>query len=242
MDKLLLLPGNNVCADCSAKDPKWVSINIGVFLCIQCAGVHRHLGTHVSQMRSIHMDKFSPEEIEYVKSVGNDKSIASYEKFAGDAKINERADLDTRESFIRAKYESMLFTNPEQAKTYKVTKHSKGVQQSTTAMTEYTGILFVHLIDAKKLIIADVISSDPYAIFKVGSQSVKSKVIESSLNPVWNEHLQLCVNGLKNKLEITLYDKDDLNADDFLGQCELELTILDQDGYRNGECIQKWSG
>eukprot|EP00026_Physarum_polycephalum_P018924 Phypoly_transcript_20711.p1 GENE.Phypoly_transcript_20711~~Phypoly_transcript_20711.p1 ORF type:complete len:162 (+),score=9.80 Phypoly_transcript_20711:167-652(+) len=134
-------------------------------------------------------------------------------------------------------------------------------------MTEYTGILFVHLIDAKKLIIADVISSDPYAIFKVGSQSVKSKVIESSLNPVWNEHLQLCVNGLKNKLEITLYsccdtffmnfpdfsfrfskisnfsnfltkkryDKDDLNADDFLGQCELELTILDQDGYRNGE-------
>jgi len=44
---------NPVCCDCATTAPEWVSINLGVMLCITCSGVHRSLGTHVSKVRTI---------------------------------------------------------------------------------------------------------------------------------------------------------------------------------------------
>jgi len=47
-----LVARNPVCADCDAANPEWVSINLGVVLCITCSGVHRSLGTHISKVSS----------------------------------------------------------------------------------------------------------------------------------------------------------------------------------------------
>ncbi|CAJ0634665.1 4439_t:CDS:2 [Entrophospora sp. SA101] len=41
--------GNDVCADCGSKGPRWASHNIGIFLCIRCGGLHRKMGTHISK-------------------------------------------------------------------------------------------------------------------------------------------------------------------------------------------------
>jgi len=41
---------------CITSDPDWASINLGIFLCIKCAGVHRNLGVHYSKVRSIDLD------------------------------------------------------------------------------------------------------------------------------------------------------------------------------------------
>ena len=55
LQKLLALPANRACADCTgggaAARPTWASINTGAFLCMRCAGIHRGLGVHISQAR-----------------------------------------------------------------------------------------------------------------------------------------------------------------------------------------------
>eukprot|EP01133_Synstelium_polycarpum_P012201 gene12201-14279_t len=56
-----LHPSNTVCADCDAKDPDWASINFGSIVCIDCSGIHRSLGVHITKVRSLVLDKWEPE-------------------------------------------------------------------------------------------------------------------------------------------------------------------------------------
>lgn len=65
--------GNTVCADCAESDPEWSSINLGILLCIECSGVHRGLGTHISKVRSLTLDvsSWTDELIEVVQGIGN---------------------------------------------------------------------------------------------------------------------------------------------------------------------------
>ncbi|KHJ98631.1 PH domain protein [Oesophagostomum dentatum] len=77
-EQIRRVPGNERCADCGSEQPKWVSINLGVVLCIECSGVHRSLGVQTSKVRSLTMDSIDPELRDVLLSLGNSQVNAIF--------------------------------------------------------------------------------------------------------------------------------------------------------------------
>lgn len=61
LEKLLKKDVNKTCADCRRKSPSWASTTFGAFICIKCAGFHRELGTHITKVKSVNLDKWPRE-------------------------------------------------------------------------------------------------------------------------------------------------------------------------------------
>ncbi|KDO30074.1 hypothetical protein SPRG_05265 [Saprolegnia parasitica CBS 223.65] len=103
-----LMDANGQCADCGTSPSEWVSINIGAFLCIECSGIHRSLGVHVSKVRSLILDSWDVTVLELLRThLGNaavnrvwEASIAP-----GWVKPTPQAPRNEKEKWIKAKYE-----------------------------------------------------------------------------------------------------------------------------------------
>uniref|UniRef100_A0A8C6SFR9 ArfGAP with GTPase domain, ankyrin repeat and PH domain 2 n=1 Tax=Neogobius melanostomus TaxID=47308 RepID=A0A8C6SFR9_9GOBI len=105
--------GNSFCVDCDAPNPTWASLNLGALLCIECSGIHRNLGTHVSRVRSLDLDDLPRELTLVLSAIGNHLVNSIWEAHThGHRKPTPDATREERESWIRAKYEQKLFVAP----------------------------------------------------------------------------------------------------------------------------------
>ncbi|XP_029947384.1 arf-GAP with GTPase, ANK repeat and PH domain-containing protein 1-like [Salarias fasciatus] len=105
--------GNNFCVDCDAPNPTWASLNLGALICIECSGIHRNLGTHLSRVRSLALDDLPRELTLVLSAIGNHMVNSIWEaRTMGHRKPAPDASREERESWIRAKYELKLFVAP----------------------------------------------------------------------------------------------------------------------------------
>lgn len=105
--------GNNLCVDCEASNPTWASLNLGALICIECSGIHRNLGTHLSRVRSLDLDDWPGELTQVLAAIGNHMANSVWESCTqGRTKPAPNATREERESWIRAKYEQRAFVAP----------------------------------------------------------------------------------------------------------------------------------
>uniref|UniRef100_A0A0P6EXW1 Arf-GAP with GTPase, ANK repeat and PH domain-containing protein n=2 Tax=Daphnia magna TaxID=35525 RepID=A0A0P6EXW1_9CRUS len=101
--------GNANCADCDAPNPDWASLNLGVLVCIECSGIHRNLGSHISRVRSLDLDEWPPGHIAVMLGLGNTLSNSIWEARIRGVKPGPQSSRDDKERWIRAKYEHKEF-------------------------------------------------------------------------------------------------------------------------------------
>nr|XP_056700583.1 arf-GAP with SH3 domain, ANK repeat and PH domain-containing protein 2-like [Euleptes europaea] len=105
-EEIKRMPGNSMCCDCSASDPAWLSINLGILICIECSGIHREMGVHHSRIQSLALDKLSTSELLLAKNIGNSRfnDILEAKLPSSSPKPITDSAMTLRKDFIISKY------------------------------------------------------------------------------------------------------------------------------------------
>lgn len=140
LGEFLLRPANRRCADCAAQLQKrsdaWISTNLGVVLCINCAAAHRSLGTSISRIKSPVFDRCEASAIVELLTRGNDHAVAMYYHTPPSRMLRANSPMLERQAHAREKYVRMRWATAEarsarqaQLETYRAAKKKQPVRK-----------------------------------------------------------------------------------------------------------------
>ncbi|XP_018012440.1 arf-GAP with SH3 domain, ANK repeat and PH domain-containing protein 2 isoform X2 [Hyalella azteca] len=110
---VLALPGNNHCCDCNGtNDVTWLSTNYGIVVCIECSGIHRDMGVHVSRIQSLTLDKIGTAQLLLARHLGNTLFNRIMEASEHINKPAPSSSMEERREFIQSKYLRKAFVAP----------------------------------------------------------------------------------------------------------------------------------
>ncbi|XP_051270198.1 arf-GAP with SH3 domain, ANK repeat and PH domain-containing protein 2 isoform X1 [Dicentrarchus labrax] len=113
-DDIKRMPGNNNCCDCGAPGnlyPGWLSTNLGILTCIECSGIHREMGVHVSRIQSLSLDSLGTSDLLLARNVGNSgfNEILEANLLSPSLKPSQHSHMGERKDFILSKYQDVNF-------------------------------------------------------------------------------------------------------------------------------------
>lgn len=185
---------NRKCADCNSLNPEWCSINFGIVMCIECSGIHRSLGTHITKVRSLTLDvvTFTPDLVALFKRIGNETANSYWEarlsenegvESSGDSagkkwtKPSPTDERDAKLKYITAKYADCKFlldhVPASTLDTTLVTSLSENLIASTGFSTLHTASCYAGVIQRQIMptLQAIVLGGDPNGLLSLPDDS-----------------------------------------------------------------------
>ncbi|XP_055364950.1 arf-GAP with SH3 domain, ANK repeat and PH domain-containing protein 2 isoform X3 [Betta splendens] len=136
-DDIKRMPGNNSCCDCGAPDPGWLSTNLGILTCIECSGIHREMGVHVSRIQSLSLDSLGTSDLLLARNVGNSgfNEILESNLLSPSLKPSQHSHMTERKDFILSKYQDIHFARRSHSSTAVL---RLGLQEATKSADIYS--------------------------------------------------------------------------------------------------------
>ncbi|KAI6677156.1 hypothetical protein NL676_037952 [Syzygium grande] len=86
-----------------------------------------------------------------------------------------------------------------------------------------TGLLKIRVKRGSDLAVRDILTSDPYVVVSLAHQKWKTRVVKNNCNPEWNDERTLSIADPNIPINLTVYDKDMITADDKMGEAEVDI-------------------
>lgn len=90
---------NRTCVDCGNPNPQWASLSFAVFICLQCAGIHRGFGVHISFVRSVSMDTWQEDQIRRMQLGGNGPFLAFMQSYTPAEQGGYKEDMSVHDKY-----------------------------------------------------------------------------------------------------------------------------------------------